>query len=63
MFMLVNLIFLLLEQLLIIVLKASKLRQMTWEPWIISSHTAPQKIAKEISFHMITNAMMVAEQV
>ena len=33
------------------------------EPQIISSHTAPQKIAKEISFHMTTNDMMVAEQV
>ena len=33
------------------------------EPRIISSHTAPQKITKEISFHMTKNDMMVAEQV
>ena len=35
---------------------------ISWEARIISSHTAPQKIAKEISFHMTTNDMMVAEQ-
>ena len=32
------------------------------EPRIISSHAAPPKIAKEISFHMTTNDMMAAEQ-
>ena len=31
------------------------------EPRIISYYTGPQKIAKEISFHMTTNDMMVAE--
>ena len=33
---------------------------MSWEPHIISSHTAPQKIAKKISFQMTENDMMVA---
>ena len=33
------------------------------EPQIISSHTTPQKIAKEVSFHVTTNDIMVAEQV
>ena len=33
------------------------------EPRIISYHTGPQKIAKEISFHMTINHMMVAEQI
>ena len=33
------------------------------EPLIISSHTAPQKIAKKISFQITKNDMMVAEQV
>ena len=28
----------------------------------VSSHTGPQKTAKEISFHVTTNDMMVAEQ-
>ena len=36
---------------------------ISWEPRIVSSHTGPQKIAKEINFHVITNDMMVAEQV
>ena len=36
---------------------------ISWEPRIVSSHTGPQKIAKEISFHVTTNEMMVAEQV
>ena len=36
---------------------------ISWEPRIINSHTAPQKIAKEISFHLTANDMIVAEQV
>ena len=36
---------------------------ISWEPRIVSSHTGPQKIAKEISFHVTINDMMVAEQV
>ena len=36
---------------------------ISWEPRIVSSQTGPQKIAKEISFHVTTNDMMVAEQV
>ena len=36
---------------------------ISWEPRILSSHTGPQNIAKEISFHLTTNDMMVAEQV
>ena len=36
---------------------------ISWEPRIISSHTAPQKIAKKISFQVTKNDMMVAEQV
>ena len=35
----------------------------SWEPRIVSSHTGPQKTAKEISFHVTTNEKMVAEQV
>ena len=34
-----------------------------WEPQIISCHTSPQKMAKEISFYMTRYNMMVAEQV
>ena len=33
------------------------------EPHIISSRTGPQKIARRLSFHVITNGMTVAEQV
>ena len=33
---------------------------ISWEPRIVSSHTAPQKIAKKISFQMAENDMMVA---
>ena len=33
---------------------------ISWEPRIVSSHTAPQKIAKKISFQMTENDMMVA---
>ena len=33
------------------------------EPRIISSHTAPQKIAKKISFQVTETDMMVAEKV
>ena len=33
------------------------------EPRIIGSDTGPQKIAKEISFQVTTNEMIVAEQV
>ena len=36
---------------------------ISWEPRIISSHTAPQKIAKKLSFQVTKNVMMVAEQV
>ena len=36
---------------------------ISWEPRIVSSHTAPQKIAKKISFQMTENDMMVASQV
>ena len=36
---------------------------ISWEPRIISAHTAPQKIAKKISFQVTKNDMMVAEQV
>ena len=36
---------------------------ISWEPRIVSSHTAPQKIAKKISFQVTENDMMVAEQV
>ena len=36
---------------------------ISWEPHILSSHTAPQKIAKKISFQVTENDMMVAEQV
>ena len=35
---------------------------ISWEPRIVSSHTGRQKIAKETSFHVTTNDMMVAEQ-
>ena len=34
---------------------------ISWEPHIISSHTAPQKIAKKISFQVTKDDMMVAE--
>ena len=33
---------------------------ISWEPRIVSSHTAPQKIAKKISFQVTENHMMVA---
>ena len=33
---------------------------ISWEPCIVSSHTAPQKIAKKISFQVTANDMMVA---
>ena len=33
---------------------------ISWEPRIVSSHTAPQKTAKKISFQMTENDMMVA---
>ena len=33
---------------------------ISWEPRIVSSHTAPQKIAKKISFQMTENDTMVA---
>ena len=33
---------------------------ISWEPRIISSHTTPQKIAKNISFQVTENDMMVA---
>ena len=33
---------------------------ISWEPRIVSSHTAPQKIAKKISFQVTENDMMVA---
>ena len=36
---------------------------ISWEPRIVSSHTAPQKIAKKISFQMTENDTMVALQV
>ena len=36
---------------------------ISWEPCILSSHTAPQKIAKKISFQVTENDMVVAEQV
>ena len=36
---------------------------ISWEPRIVSSHAAPQKIAKKISFQMTENDMMVALQV
>ena len=36
---------------------------ISWEPCIVSSHTAPQKIAKKISFQVTENDMVVAEQV
>ena len=36
---------------------------ISWEPRIISAHTAPQKIAKKIRFQVTKNDMMVAEQV
>ena len=36
---------------------------ISWEPHIISSHTAPHKIAKKISFQVTENYMMVEEQV
>ena len=32
---------------------------ISWEPCIVSSHTAPQKIAKKISFQLTENDMMV----
>ena len=36
---------------------------ISWEPCIVSSHTAPQKIAKKLSFQVTENDMVVAEQV
>ena len=36
---------------------------ISWEPCIVTSHTAPQKIAKKISFQVTENDMVVAEQV
>ena len=36
---------------------------ISWEPCIISSHTAPQKIARKLSFQVTKNNMMVAKQV
>ena len=36
---------------------------ISWELCIVSSHTAPQKIAKKISFEVTENDMVVAEQV
>ena len=33
---------------------------ISWEPRIVSSHTASQKIAKKISFQMTENDIMVA---
>ena len=36
---------------------------ISWEPCIVSSHSAPQKIAKKISFQVTENDMVVAEQV
>ena len=33
---------------------------ISWKPHIVSSHTAPQKIAKKISFQVTENDMMVA---
>ena len=33
---------------------------ISWEPRIVSSHTAPQKIAKKISFQVTENDIMVA---
>ena len=33
---------------------------ISWEPRIVNSHTAPQKIAKKISFQVTENDMMVA---
>ena len=36
---------------------------ISWEPCIISAHTASQKIVKKISFQVTKNDMMVAEQV
>ena len=36
---------------------------ISWEPCIINFHTAPQKIAKKISFQVTENDMVVAEQV
>ena len=39
------------------------LRGISLELRIISAHTGPQKIAKEISFQVTKNDMMVAEKV
>ena len=36
---------------------------ISWEPHIISAHTAPPKIENKISFQVTKNDMMVAEQV
>ena len=36
---------------------------ISWEPCIVSFHTARQKIAKKISFQVTENEMVVAEQV
>ena len=36
---------------------------ISWKPRIVRSHTAPQKIAKKISFQVAENNMMVAAQV
>ena len=36
---------------------------ISWEPRIVSSQAAPQKIAKKISFQVTENDMMIAEQV
>ena len=36
---------------------------ISWEPRIISSHTAPQKIARKLSFQVTKNDMMVAKKV
>ena len=36
---------------------------ISWEPCIRSSHTAPQKIAKNLSFQVTKNNLMAAEQV
>ena len=35
---------------------------ISWEPHIVSSHTAPQKIAKKVSFQVTDNDMMVANK-
>ena len=35
---------------------------ISWEPCMVTSHTAPQKIAKKISFQVTKTDMMVVEQ-